>query len=228
LKVFFVVKNSKKIKIKNRKGICKNMGDFTFLAKPWWVNILLVVPAIIYFAFKKRVNLTSKLLIFTAVFGISFGLVETAVVVYLRKIFNLISQLDSNLGYSNKIPVELPSGLLLVEIYREAATIFMLASLAIIAVQKTRERWAVFFWTFAFWDLSYYFGLWSFLKWPTSLTTTDVLFLIPVPWISQVWFPMLISVLVILAIVSRMKRFEKIEEKKLMPEKILFIKRPIR
>ncbi len=204
------------------------MGDLTFLAKPWWVNILFFIPVILFFSFKKRIDISAKLLLLTAVFGIAFGFVETAVVVYLRKIFNLVIQLNSNLGYSNKIPVELPSGLLLVEIYREAATIFMLASIAIIAIQKARERWAIFFWTFAFWDLSYYFGLWSFLRWPTSLTTTDVLFLIPVPWISQVWFPISISALVILAIALRLRKSKEFTVNNYIAQKLSFIKRPIR
>jgi hypothetical protein len=57
-----------------------------------------------------------------------------------------------------------------------------------------------FLWTFAFWDLFYYFSLYILIKWPPKLTTIDVLFLIPVPWIAPVWFPIAISSLTIIVI----------------------------
>jgi hypothetical protein len=50
------------------------------------------------------------------------------------------------------------------------------------------------------WDISYYAGLWATIRWPTSLTQFDVLFLIPVPWVAQVWFPLLVSVLALIAV----------------------------
>jgi hypothetical protein len=57
-----------------------------------------------------------------------------------------------------------------------------------------------FLWLFAWWDLSYYAGLWATVRWPASLTDLDVLFLIPVPWVAQIWFPLLVSLLTLLAI----------------------------
>jgi hypothetical protein len=41
--------------------------------------------------------------------------------------------------------------------------------------------------------LFYYVFLKIILGWPTSFGTMDVLFLIPVPWLAPVWFPILIS-----------------------------------
>jgi hypothetical protein len=89
---------------------------------------------------------------------------------------------------------------LTVEVLREAATILMLASVALLAATKAPERCAVFLWTFALWDVSYYAGLWATIRWPTSLNDLDLLFLIPVPWVAQVWFPLLVSALTLLVV----------------------------
>ena len=69
----------------------------------------------------------------------------------------------------------------------------MLISVALLAARNAKERWACFLWAFAAWDLTYYAGLWATLGWPASLLSLDLLFLIPVPWVSQVWFPVLVS-----------------------------------
>jgi hypothetical protein len=95
---------------------------------------------------------------------------------------------------------QFPQSLLTIEIYREAATIIMLAAVALLAASRASGRWAAFLWVFALWDITYYAGLWATVRWPASLTDLDVLFLIPVPWIAQVWFPLLVSALTILAI----------------------------
>ena len=62
------------------------------------------------------------------------------------------------------------------------------------------EKGIFFLWTFAFWDLFYYLSLYILIKWPPKLTTIDVLFLIPKPWIAPVWFPIGVSALTILTI----------------------------
>lgn len=76
----------------------------------------------------------------------------------------------------------------------------MLTMVALLAAPTRRERWTAFLWAFSFWDLSYYVGLWAIIRWPTSFLDLDVLFLIPVPWIAQVWFPLVVSLLTILVI----------------------------
>ena len=53
---------------------------------------------------------------------------------------------------------------------------------------------------FAFWDIFYYVGLGLIIRWPPSVLMQDVLFLIPTPWIAPVWFPVLVSVLAIAAV----------------------------
>src|SRR2546422_10082661 len=72
-----------------------------------------------------------------------------------------------------------------------AVITMMLLSVAILAEQKRGERFAVFLWIFALWDIGYYVALWATVRWPYSPTSPDVLFFIPVAWTSQVWFPIL-------------------------------------
>jgi hypothetical protein len=54
--------------------------------------------------------------------------------------------------------------------------------------------------------------LWATIDWPPSLLTDDILFLIPVPWISQVWYPVAVSSLSVLAVVfaSRIGRHREL------------------
>ena len=176
-------------------------------AKPWWVNLLILIPIIAFILWRKGLFISSRILFMTAIFGIAFGYVETSVVIYLRRIFQLIVASGFSIEYSNaKIPIEIPHSLMRIEIYRETATIIMLLAVAAISVKNFKERTAIFIWTFAFWDIFYYFWLWTILKWPSSVTTQDTLFLIPVPWVSNVWFPIFVSLLAILAIIFRIKK----------------------
>jgi len=130
-----------------------------------------------------------------ALFGISMAHLEGVVVVYLRK---ALGMLDSE---SNKESLEkFPERYLKIEKSREVATIVMLGVIAYIAGATWTERGIFFLWTFAFWDLFYYLSLYILIKWPPSLTTIDVLFLIPKPWIAPVWFPIGVSFLTIIII----------------------------
>lgn len=69
----------------------------------------------------------------------------------------------------------------------------MLVAVAFLAFRSFRLRALAFLWIFAIWDLFYYVFLRLILGWPPSLGTTDVLFLIPIPWIAPVWFPVAVS-----------------------------------
>jgi hypothetical protein len=131
-----------------------------------------------------------------ALFGIAMAHLEGVVVVYLRKVLGL---LDSE---SNKESVkDFPKRYLYIEMTREAATIIMLLVIAFLVGETWIERGVLFLWTFAFWDLFYYLSLYILIKWPPKLTTIDVLFLIPKPWIAPVWLPVGISSLTIIIIV---------------------------
>ena len=130
-----------------------------------------------------------------AIFGIAMAHLEGVVVVYLRK---ALGMLDSE---SNRESVEkFPKRFLNIEMTREAATIIMLVIIAFLTGGNWVEKGVFFLWTFAFWDLFYYLSLYVLIKWPPTLTTIDVLFLIPKPWIAPVWFPIGVSSLTILII----------------------------
>jgi hypothetical protein len=130
-----------------------------------------------------------------AIFGIAMAHLEGVVVVYLRKALG-ISDAESNNESLGKFSPRYRK----IEMTREAATIIMLVIIAFLAGVTWIERGVFFLWTFAFWDLFYYVSLYILIKWPPSLNTTDVLFLIPKPWIAPVWFPVGVSGLTILII----------------------------
>jgi len=175
------------------------------------VNLLLLAPAVSYVYWRRTGLLLGwRTLAMAALFGASFGFVEAVVVVYLRGTLVTLAQSG---GTSFQVPesastyqqtvsflTQMPRNLRTIEIYREAATMAMLVSVAILAANGAKERFGAFLWTFAIWDITYYLGLWATLRWPASLKDYDVLFLIPVPWFAQVWFPLLVSALAMLAV----------------------------
>jgi hypothetical protein len=134
-------------------------------------------------------------LLLLAVFGIAMAHLEGVVVVYLRKALGMADS-ESLKEFVRRFPKRY----LNIEMTREAATIVMLAAVALLTGTGWIERLVFFLWTFAFWDLFYYLSLYILIKWPSKLTTPDVLFLIPVPWISPAWFPMTVSSLTIIVI----------------------------
>lgn len=138
--------------------------------------------------------MTEKLILL-ALFGIAMAHLEGVVVVYLRRVLGVPDSV-SNREALDKFPV----WYLKTEMTREAATIIMLVLIAYLTGETLIDRGILFLWTFAFWDLFYYISLYVLIKWPPSLKTTDVLFLIPKPWIAPVWFPAGISSLTIIAI----------------------------
>jgi hypothetical protein len=183
------------------------------MAHPWWVNLLMVVPFVSYFVWRREPLLITRThLLASALFAGSFGVVEGMVVVYLRTVLATaagygasvsgVTQFSKTLNPAIVESVVLPVSILKIEICREAATMLMLITVAILGAPNRPGRWATFLWTFAIWDLTYYATLCVTIRWPSSLTDPDVLFLIPVPWISPVWFPLLVSVLCIGAILQ--------------------------
>ena len=130
-----------------------------------------------------------------AVFGIAMAHFEGVVVVYLRKALGMLDS-DGNKESVGKIPQRY----LYIEMTREAATIIMLVVIAYLTGTTWIERGIFFLWTFAFWDLFYYLSLYILIKWPPNLKAIDVLFLIPVPWIAPVWFPVGVSSITIITI----------------------------
>src|SRR5260370_21758284 len=54
-------------------------------AHPWWVNLLVVVPAAAYFLWRRKgLGLTLRKKLIITAFALAFGFVEAAVVVFSR------------------------------------------------------------------------------------------------------------------------------------------------
>ena len=181
------------------------------VAEPFWVNLLLGIPPLAYFSWRREgVPLAPRQLLVSGIFAASFGFVEATVVAYLRAATGLLPGYQGTLSdvirrsgefyQQAQALTQFPQSLLTLEVLREAATIFMLLSVALLTTANPRSRAAVFLWTFAIWDIVYYAALWATVRWPLSLRDADVLFLIPVPWFSPVWFPLLVSALSLLAV----------------------------
>jgi len=129
---------------------------------------------------------TARLPLFITCFGVAMGFLEAAVVVYLRLLYYP--------GGFDFPMTRLPDLVVLVELGREAATIIMLWSVAMLTGRTGQARFAWFSILFGVWDLVYYVALKWLLDWPDSLMTWDVLFLIPFVWTGPVLAPVLISI----------------------------------
>lgn len=137
-----------------------------------------------------QLNDKNRILALT-IFSIAMGMLEAAVVIYLRKLF-----------YSNGFdfpvnPIE-DRVIVITEILREAATLLMLLGIGYLYGRNFITRFAAFLFSFAIWDIFYYVFLKLILGWPESLFTWDVLFLIPVTWVGPVLAPIIVSLTMIL------------------------------
>jgi len=142
---------------------------------------------------------TLKRFCVVVVFGIAFGYIEAAVVVYLREIFYAD-------GFTFPLAIfgiePLWKRFLLTEIGREAATIVLIFTGAWLFGHDRHQRLAYFLTIFAVWDIFYYVWLKVLLNWPASIMDWDILFLIPITWASPVLYPVLISItLLVFAVV---------------------------
>jgi len=93
----------------------------------------------------KKSTLNTILLL--TVFSVAMGFMETAVVVYLRKIY-----------YPNgfQFPlVPIDNDIILTEIIREAATLIMLIGAGIFTGRNRSEKFGFFLFSFAIWDIFY-------------------------------------------------------------------------
>jgi hypothetical protein len=142
-------------------------------------------------------------------FGISFGYVEAAVVVYLRALYDPIrARLHPERSPRELFPLITTPQLaaagpenprrLAIEIGREAATMAMLAAVALAVARDFGQWMAAFAVAFGVWDLSFYAFLKLLVQWPESLHTWDILFLIPLPWVGPVWAPIVVALSMIL------------------------------
>ncbi|MFC2111252.1 hypothetical protein ACFLQ5_02240 [Bacteroidota bacterium] len=136
-----------------------------------------------------------KTIFWVAIFSIAMGFMESAIVVYLRKLYY---PGGFTFPLSN-IELDIAG----VEFMRELATMIMLVTIGIVAGRKNIERFAYFIFSFAIWDIFYYVFLKVLIQWPESLMTWDVLFLIPVTWFGPVIGPVINSLtMILLAVVT--------------------------
>lgn len=153
------------------------------------------------------------------IFSVAFAFIESSVVIYLRHLLGAsqpaINQNDvllllpgvAFLQPQTALEIITNSQLLLVEMVREAATIIMLAMVALLAARSIKETFSFFFLAFGIWDIFYYLFLKLIINWPKSFFDLDTLFLLPVPWIGPVFVPILISsVMIVLSLIYLKRR----------------------
>lgn len=133
--------------------------------------------------------------------ALAFGWIEAAAVVYLREIYTR----ELSLQGADYLPglqitlVSLPGRLVSLEMVREVCAILLLGAVAWLAGRRPAERAGAFLLAFGIWDLAYYGVRRLVASWPDSLSTWDILFLIPLPWVAPVWAPMTVAALFVLA-----------------------------
>lgn len=135
-----------------------------------------------------------KQLSWLVIFSIAMAYLESAVVVYLREIYYPE-------GFSFPL-TPINSDIFMTEMWREIATIIMLAGIGILTGNSSSQRFAFFLLTFAIWDIFYYVFLYALLGWPSSLLTWDILFLVPIPWVGPVITPIIVSLTMIILATS--------------------------
>jgi hypothetical protein len=133
-------------------------------------------------------------LVVVAIFAVAFALVEAMVVYYLRKLFALNAAQAFTQGHFH-----FPRAYLPYERSREAATMVVLVTVALLAGRTVWQAIAYWLAAFGVWDIAYYGWLYVLLRWPSSPTTKDLLFLIPDEWWAPVWQPMAASAVMIAA-----------------------------
>ena len=138
-------------------------------------------------------------LVYCFLFAVAMGYFEAAVVVYLRELYY-----PEGFSFPLK-PISMR--LIVIEFFREVATIVMLLTVAGLAGRKFWERFGFFIVLFGVWDIFYYIWLKVTINWPLSLFEWDILFLIPLPWLGPVIAPVLIALLMIIIGVSIIYKF---------------------
>ena len=123
-------------------------------------------------------------------FAIAMAWVESASVYYLRALVDRIEPYQPN-------PLPINDALGYVELWREASTLVMLATVGMLAGRTWRRRIGYAAIAFGTWDIFYYVFLRIMTAWPRTLLDWDILFLLPLPWWGPVIAPVSIAVLMI-------------------------------
>ena len=124
-------------------------------------------------------------------FAIAMAWVEAASVFYIRALVDRIEPYQAD-------PLPMHGALGNVELWREAATLVMIATLGLLAGRTWRRRAGYAALAFGAWDISYYVFLRLISGWPRTLLDWDILFLLPLPWWGPVLAPVSIALVMIL------------------------------
>jgi hypothetical protein len=127
------------------------------------------------------------------IYAIAMAWVESAAVLYLRTLNGTVIPFQQ---HPNPFTPTLQS-LNTIEMVREAATLLMLLTVGWLAGQSRRARLGYVVIAFGLWDIFYYVFLKVMIGWPASLLDSDVLFLLPLPWLGPVLAPVLIALLMV-------------------------------
>ena len=126
-------------------------------------------------------------------FAVAMAWVEAASVFYIRSLVDRIEPYQAN-----PLPPETMTGALgNVELWREAATLVMLATVGMLAGRTWWRRAGYAAVAFGVWDIFYYVFLRLISGWPRTLLDWDILFLLPLPWWGPVLAPVSIAVVMI-------------------------------
>ena len=124
-------------------------------------------------------------------FAIAMAWLEAATVFYLRTLVDRIQPYQAD-------PLPMNGVLSHVELWREAATLVMIATVGVLAGRTWRRRAGYAALAFGAWDIFYYVFLRLISGWPRTLLDWDILFLLPLPWWGPVLAPVTISLVMIL------------------------------
>jgi hypothetical protein len=124
-------------------------------------------------------------------FAIAMAWVEAASVFYIRSLVDRIEPYQAR-------PLPINDALGQVELWREAATLVMIAAVGGIAGRTWRRRAGYAAIVFGAWDIFYYVFLRVITGWPKTLLDWDILFLLPLPWWGPVIAPVSIACLMVL------------------------------
>jgi len=123
-------------------------------------------------------------------FAIAMAWVEAASVFYIRALVGRIEPYQAN-------PLPINDALGSVELWREASTLVMLATVGMLAGRTWRRRVGYSALAFGAWDIFYYVFLRIMSGWPRTLLDWDILFLLPLPWWGPVLAPVSIALVMI-------------------------------
>ena len=123
-------------------------------------------------------------------FAIAMAWLEAACVLYIRTLVDRIEPYQPD-------PLPIAGALGNVELWREVATLVMIAALGLLAGRTWRRRLGYAAIAFGAWDIFYYVFLRLISGWPRTLLDWDILFLLPLPWWGPVLAPVSIALVMI-------------------------------